>query len=156
MKEIENVWDYPRPPRLEKVDFNVKVYFNNVKIADSVNTYRVLETSHPPVYYIPIEDIRKEFLKVTDYTSFCEFKGNAGYYDLEVNDKKVSNAGWYYPSPVKEYELIKNYVAFYPQKMDECYIDDEKVIHQKGNFYGGWITENIVGPFKGHAGTESW
>ena len=156
MKKEENVWDYPRPPKLEKIDNNIKIYFNGIKIVDSINAFRVLETSHPPVYYIPTEDIRKEFLKTNNHTSFCEFKGFAKYYNLNVEGKEVTNAGWYYPEPVKDYEQIKDYVAFYPQKMDECYVDDEKIISQQSNFYGGWITSNIIGPFKGQSGTESW
>lgn len=153
----ESVWDYPRPPRLEKSPKQIKIIFNNIAIADSCNTYRVIETSHPPVYYIPPEDIKTEYLHSgSSKRSFCEWKGFAGYYDLVVRDKKVINSGWYYPQPTEYFEPIKNYVAFYPSKMDACYVNGELVIAQAGDFYGGWITKDIVGPFKGSAGSWGW
>jgi uncharacterized protein (DUF427 family) len=151
----ESVWDYPRPPRLEQSPKQVKIMFNNVAIANSGNTYRVLETSHPPVYYIPLEDIKTEYLQPNNaQRSFCEWKGFASYYDLVVRDKKVANAGWYYAQPTVNFAPIKDYVAFYPSKMDVCYVDQELVQAQAGDFYGGWITQDIVGPFKG--GADSW
>jgi len=153
----ESVWDYPRPPQLEKSPKQIKIVFNDSAIANSCNTYRVLETSHPPVYYIPPEDIKTEYLHSANAKrSFCEWKGFASYYDLVVGDKKVVNAGWYYPQPTENFEPIKNYVAFYPSKMDACYIDGELVQAQPGDFYGGWITKDIVGPFKGSAGSWGW
>ena len=153
----ESVWDYPRPPRLERSPKRIEIIFSEVKIADSRNTYRVLETSHPPVYYIPPQDIQIEYLKpVASGRSFCEWKGLAGYYNLEVGDRQVINAAWYYPQPTPEFAPIKDYIAFYPSKMDACYVDGELVKAQPGDFYGGWITSNIVGPFKGAAGTWGW
>ena len=153
----ESVWDYPRPPRLERSPKQVKIIFDRVTIADSCNTYRVLETSHPPVYYIPPQDIEMKYLKpVVSQRSFCEWKGLAGYYNLEVSDKQVVNAAWYYPQPTTEFAPIQNYLAFYPSKMDACYVDDELVQPQAGDFYGGWITQDIVGPFKGEVGSWGW
>ena len=155
----ESVWDYPRPPRLEDTSKHIKVIFNDEVIADSQRAKRLLETSHPPTYYLPSEDVRiKEFFKsVPDRRSFCEWKGTANYYTIEVNGKRAENAAWYYPKPTdSRYFSIKNYVAFYPNKMDECLVDDERAIPQSGQFYGGWITKDIVGPFKGEPGTMTW
>ena len=153
----ESVWDYPRPPRLERSPKQIKIVFNEVTIADSCNTYRVLETSHPPVYYIPPEDIQRSYLElVASGRSFCEWKGLAGYYNLKVSDRQVLNAAWYYPQPTPEFAPLKDYIAFYPSKMDACYVDGELVKGQPGDFYGGWITSDIVGPFKGEAGSWGW
>jgi uncharacterized protein (DUF427 family) len=154
--ETESVWDYPRPPRLEPSLKRIQVVFNEVTIADSYNTYRVLETSHPPVYYIPPEAIQMQYLHKTSQRSFCEWKGVAHYYTIIVGDKQVVNGAWFYPEPSQKFASIKNYVAFYPGKMDACYVDEEKVQAQPGDFYGGWITSDIVGPFKGSPGTWGW
>ncbi|MGL5875740.1 MAG: DUF427 domain-containing protein [Xenococcaceae cyanobacterium] len=152
----ESVWDYPRPPRLELVSKRIKIIFNEVAIADTQNAYRVLETSHPPVYYLPPEDIKMEYLQLADGQSFCEWKGLAGYYNVMVGDKQVLKAAWFYPQPTPDFAAIKDYLAFYPGAMDACYINDEKVTPQPGNFYGGWITSDIVGPFKGEPGSWGW
>lgn len=152
----ESVWDYPRPPRLEDAAQRVRVVFNGVTIADTQRAKRVLETSHPPVYYIPPDDIKMEYLVPTDRTSTCEWKGQAHYYTVGAKNKKAAFAAWFYPSPTSEFESIKNYVAFYPSRMDACFVDDEQVKAQAGDFYGGWITSNVVGPFKGEPGTWGW
>jgi uncharacterized protein (DUF427 family) len=152
----ESVWDYPRPPRLEDTTKHIQIIFNGVAIADTHNAKRVLETSHPPVYYIPPSDIKMEHLIRTHQSSFCEWKGRAGYYTVTVGDKHVENAGWFYPDPTPSFAALKEYVAFYPHVMDACYVDGEKVQSQPGNFYGGWITSDIVGPFKGGPGTWGW
>jgi uncharacterized protein (DUF427 family) len=152
----ESVWDYPRPPRLEDVAKHIQIIFNSVVIADTHHAKRVLETSHPPVYYIPPEDIRLEYLRPGSGRSICEWKGEARYYTLEVNGKRVENVGWYYPNPTKNFTGIRNYVAFYAAPMDACLIEGEKARPQPGNFYGGWITDDIVGPFKGEPGTMGW
>lgn len=154
--EQESVWDYPRPPRLELSSKHIQVVFNGVVIADSMRTQRVLETSHPPAYYIPPEDIKMESLKPTPQGSYCEWKGNAGYYTVMVGDKQAVNAAWYYSEPTPTFTSIKNYVAFYANCMDACYVDGERVIPQPGDFYGGWITSSIIGPFKGSTGTWGW
>lgn len=148
----ESVWDYPRPPRLEHSLKRIQVIFNGIAIADSKSTYRVLETSHPPVYYIPPEDIKMEYLTAAAGQSFCEWKGVANYYTITVGEKQEKNAAWYYPDPTPTFAAIKDYVAFYPSRMEACYVDGEKVTPQKSDFYGGWITSNIVGPFKGSGG----
>jgi len=152
----ESVWDYPRPPRLEDVSQHVRVVFNGEVLADTNRAKRVLETSHPPVYYIPPEDIKRQYLKSQSHTSFCEFKGMASYFTVEVNGQEAQNAAWCYPEPTSAFTSLKNYVAFYPSKMEACYVGDERVQPQEGDFYGGWITSNIVGPFKGGAGTWGW
>lgn len=152
----ESVWDYSRPPRLEKVSKEIKVVFNDETIALTTKAFRVLETSHPPVYYIPPGDIKREFLIPGNGNSFCEWKGSANYYDLKVKDKQVNKAAWYYLNPTDEFLEIKDYVAFYAGKMDGCYVEGEKVIPQPGGFYGGWITKDIVGPFKGEQGSFGW
>ncbi|NDJ34298.1 MAG: DUF427 domain-containing protein [Chloroflexi bacterium] len=152
----ESVWDYPRPPRVEESDRRIRIVFNGETIADSTNAVRVLETSHPPAYYVPVEDVKMAYLTPTNRRTFCEFKGAASYYTIEVGDKTAENAAWAYKTPNKGYEAIKDYIAVYPSQMDACYVDDEQVQPQAGDFYGGWITSEIVGPFKGGPGTWGW
>jgi len=152
----ESVWDYPRPPRLEPSSKHIQVIFNGVVIADSHQTQRVLETSHPPVYYIPPEDIQLQYFTRTARSSFCEWKGQAAYYTITVSDQIAENAAWFYPNPTDRFISIKDFVAVYPSRMEACYVDGEKVTAQPGDFYGGWITSDIVGPFKGSAGTWGW
>ncbi|WP_373527323.1 DUF427 domain-containing protein [Nostoc sp.] len=152
----ESVWDYPRPPRLEDTNKHIQIIFNGVTIADTHSAKRVLETSHPPVYYIPPADIKMEYLRLTAQSSFCEWKGRAGYYTIGVGEKEVQNAGWFYPDPTPAFESMKDYVAFYAHVMDSCYVNDEKAQPQPGNFYGGWVTNDIVGPFKGAPGSWGW
>lgn len=152
----ESVWDYPRPPRLERTNKHLKVIFNGEIVAETNRAYRVLETSHPPVYYFSPEDVRMDFLTEAVNSSFCEWKGRAGYYSLQVGEKQVENAAWFYANPTSAFAEIKNYIAFYPSKMDACFVDDERVETQAGDFYGGWVTGDIVGPFKGAAGTWGW
>ncbi|HIK07116.1 MAG TPA: DUF427 domain-containing protein [Trichormus sp. M33_DOE_039] len=152
----ESVWDYPRPPRLEDTSKHIQVIFNGVAIADTHRAKRVLETSHPPSYYIPPTDIKMEYLVLTPQSSFCEWKGRSGYYTIRVADQEVQNAAWFYASPTLAFADIKDYVAFYAHFMEACYVDGEKVEPQPGNFYGGWITSDIVGPFKGSPGSWGW
>jgi uncharacterized protein (DUF427 family) len=153
----ESVWDYPRPPRLEDTNKHIQIIFNSKTIVDTRNAKRVLETSHPPVYYIPPIDIQMEYLILqTSESSFCEWKGNAKYYALRVCDREVPNVAWFYPEPTSKFASIKNYVAFYAHPMDVCYVDGEKVTPQPGNFYGGWVTNDIIGPFKGVPGSWGW
>ncbi len=152
----ESVWDYPRPPRLERTDRQIQVVFNNVVIADSRRAWRVLETSHPPVYYIPPEDINIQHLKEATGGSWCEWKGQASYYDVVSGEQVAKRAAWYYDRPAPAFRQIKDHVAFYPWAMDECLVDGESVRPQPGEFYGGWITDDIVGPFKGEPGTSGW
>jgi len=152
----ESVWDYPRPPRVEATATRVRIFFNGVLLVDTIHAMRVLETSHPPAYYIPQADIRMDYLTKTSRKTVCEFKGQASYWSIQVSDKKTSDAGWCYEAPSLGYEPIAGYIAFYPSKMDACWVDDEQVLAQEGDFYGGWITRDIVGPFKGGAGTWGW
>jgi uncharacterized protein (DUF427 family) len=152
----ESVWDYPRPPRVELSTKRIRVLFNGVTLAETTHAMRVLETSHPPVYYIPQGDIRMEYLSPTAQRTFCEFKGAASYWTIKVGDKVEADAGWSYASPSRGFEQIKDHIAFYPGRMEACYVDEEKVLAQPGDFYGGWITSDIVGPFKGGAGTWGW
>ncbi|CAN5342616.1 DUF427 domain-containing protein [soil metagenome] len=152
----ESVWDYPRPPRLEQTSKHIRILFAGKTIASTNRAFRVLETSHPPVYYLPPDDVRMEFLTVASGSSFCEWKGTAGYYDLAVENKVVNRAAWFYALPTLAFRSIAGYLAFYPSKMDACYVDDELVEAQPGDFYGGWITRNIIGPFKGGNGTWGW
>ena len=152
----ESVWDYPRPPRMEDVGEKVKVVFGGVTIAYTTGAKRVLETSHPPVYYVPPEDIRMDHLRASSGTSYCEWKGRASYYDLVTEERAEERAAWYYPSPTPSFRDLKNYVAFYPSKMDACWVGGEKVEAQEGDFYGGWITLKVVGPFKGTPGSWGW
>lgn len=156
----ESVWDYPRPPRVEQTSKHIEVIFNGVVIADTRRAKRILETSHPPSYYIPPEDVRlKEYFQASSdrHSSFCEWKGAASYYTIEVNGKRAENAAWYYTKPTAgPFSAIKDHVAFYPGRMDECRVDGERVTPQAGQFYGGWITKDVVGPFKGAPGTMGW
>ena len=143
---MESVWDYPRPPRLEDSARHVRVVFQGVTIAESRRSKRVLETSHPPVYYLPQADIRMEYLTASRQTTFCEWKGTAAYYDLVVGEHAAPDAAWCYPDPSARFEGIRGYVAFYPSRMEACYVDGERVRCQEGDFYGGWITGDIEGP----------
>ena len=153
---MESVWDYPRPPRLEASRRPVRVEFAGEVIAETTRAYRVLETSHPPVYYIPPEDVRSESLRPSRRHSFCEWKGRASYYDLVVGEREVRDAAWYYPDPTSPFAAIRDYVAFYPSRVDAAFVDGERVQAQAGDFYGGWITAENEGPFKGGPGTAGW
>lgn len=152
----ESVWDYPRPPALEDVSERVRVVFGGVAIVDTTRAKRVLETSHPPVYYLPPEDIQMEHLEATGRTSMCEWKGRARYYTVEAGGKRAEQAAWAYPDPTDRFAAMQDYVAFYPSRMDACWVGDEQAEAQEGDFYGGWITPKVVGPFKGSPGTLGW
>lgn len=152
----ESVWDYPRPPRLEDSDRHIRVVFNGVVIADSRRTKRVLETSHPPTYYIPPEDVQMQYFQSVPRSTFCEWKGAAVYFTVAVGEQIAEQVAWAYPQPTEAFESIANYIALYPSRMEACYVDDELVQSQPGDFYGGWITSDIVGPFKGDPGTWGW
>ena len=152
----ESAWDYPRPPAVEPTSKHLRVVLNGVIIADTHNAVRVLETSHPPVYYIPPADIQMQYLAQTTGRSLCEWKGQAWYYSITVGEVRELNAAWFYPEPEPAFASIRDYVAFYAQRMDACFVDGERVTPQPGEFYGGWITSDIVGPFKGEPGTRGW
>ena len=152
----ESVWDYPRPPRLERVTRRVRVVFNGVVVADTAAAKRVLETSHPPTYYIPPEDVRFEHLEPAPGGSFCEWKGMARYFSVAVNGRRAERAAWAYPEPTPAFRDLAGHVAFYAGPMDACWVGEERVRPQPGGFYGGWITSDVVGPFKGEPGSLGW
>jgi uncharacterized protein (DUF427 family) len=152
----ESVWDYPRPPRVEKSTERIRITLGGVVIADSVDARRVLETSHPPVYYLPRADFVEGALSSAAGSSFCEFKGSAEYVTLRSGDAVARAAGWFYPSPSRGFVELRDRVAVYPGAMDACTVDGETVTPQEGDFYGGWITSRVVGPFKGAPGTLGW
>jgi uncharacterized protein (DUF427 family) len=152
----ESVWDYPRPPRIEASKKVIKVVYNDLVIAESRGAKRVLETSHPPVYYIPPGDIEMDHLIPEPHQSWCEWKGRSSYYTLSVSGKRTPRAAWGYSEPTRTFESIRGHIAFYPHLMDYCTVDGERVRAQAGGFYGGWITRDIVGPFKGEPGTHGW
>ncbi|WKV11535.1 DUF427 domain-containing protein [Marivirga harenae] len=152
----ESVWDYPRPPVVEAVTQHLRIVFNQEVIADTNQSYRVLETSHPPTYYLPISSFKKETLVEGVFSTACEFKGIAFYYDIRNRNRLVSNAAWGYPTPKGVFKVLQGHIAVYAHKMDACYVGNEKVQAQEGDFYGGWITSKIVGPFKGAKGTWGW
>jgi uncharacterized protein (DUF427 family) len=151
----ESVWDYPRPPRLEPVAETIRIDFAGGPIAETRAALRVLETSHPPVYYLP----RACFtcaLVISARTSFCEWKGVARYVTIRHLGREAVDCGWTYPDPEPAFAGIADHVAVYPRAMDACFVDGEQVVPQPGGFYGGWITSNLKGPFKGAPGTMGW
>lgn len=154
MRPRESVWDYPRPPRIEADDRRVQVRHGGVLLGDSTRAVRVLETSHPPVFYLPPQDLRTDLLVENRRRTFCEFKGTAVYWDVEV-EPQVRAAAWSYPNPTPGFATIAGWIAFYPSKV-QCTVGDEPVTPQEGGFYGGWITAEIDGPFKGAPGTSGW
>ncbi len=152
----ESVWDYPRPPRLERTEAHLVVVLGGVTIADTRAASRVLEKSHPPNYYFPPGDVLAGAVEASGGTSFCEFKGRASYWTVRGGDLVEDDAAWSYSTPSPAFGMIRDHLAFYPGRMDACYVDDELVTPQEGGFYGGWITANLVGPFKGPPGTRGW
>jgi len=154
--KIESVWDYPRPPISEPHKGEVAIKIDDTLIVESKSVIRVLETSHPPTYYIPKYDIDLNFLKENKSTTFCEWKGTAKYLDLHFNEVNISKLAWHYPNPKKNFLIIKNHISFYAHKKLKCFVNGELVERQDGEFYGGWITKNLRGPFKGGIGTFGW
>lgn len=152
----ESVWDYPRPPSVEQTGRHVAVTFAGMVVAESTRAWRVCETSHPPVYYIPRQDVADGVLVPGSGSSYCEFKGPATYWTLVVGERLEPQVAWSYERPSPNYEMLTGAVAFYPGRMDEASIDGERVRPQAGGFYGGWITDEVVGPFKGEPGTSGW
>jgi uncharacterized protein (DUF427 family) len=151
----ESVWDYPRPPKIVVDKRRVIVRSGAVTLADSVGTYRVLETASPPTFYIPQRDVRVELLQPFAGASVCEWKGTATYWRLKASVPSDGAVGWNYPTAQAPYELISGTYSFYPGRV-ECFVDDQRVRPQPGFFYGGWVTDEIVGPWKGDPGTETW
>ena len=152
----ESVWDYPRPPSAEVTPRRVVVELGGRVLADSVRAVRVCETSHPPVYYVPRDDVADGVLEQAAGSSWCEWKGAATYWDAVVGGRRVPAVGWSYEDPSPAFEHLRGAVAFYPGRVDRATVDGEQVRPQAGGFYGGWITDEVVGPFKGDAGTSGW
>jgi uncharacterized protein (DUF427 family) len=152
----ESVWDYPRPPRVESVSSHITVTHRGLTLVSTNASVRVLETSHPPTYYLPIDDFAEGVLLPVEGNTFCEFKGVASYFDLVAGDQRIERAAWTYEKPSPGFESLVGKVALYANQVDECRVGDEVVLPQEGDFYGGWITRNIEGPFKGAPGTRGW
>ena len=152
----ESVWDYHRPPRVERVDVRVTIDLGGERVVDTRDVVRVLETSHPPVYYLPMSAFADGALSPAAGASFCEFKGAARYLTVHGGGRTAERAAWTYPDPSAGFEALRDRVAVYAGPMDACTIDGEPVIPQAGSFYGGWITSRIVGPFKGGPGSMGW
>ena len=152
----ESVWDYPRPPRVEPTDDLVVVELGGAVVAETTRALRVLETSQPPAFYLPPADVDMSRLVATSGRTTCEWKGVASYFDVAVDDIVAAAAAWAYPEPTEGFEALTDHIAFYPRKMDRCCVAGEVVQVMEGDFYGGWITSKVVGPFKGGPGTWGW
>lgn len=149
----ESAWDYPQPPLLEKSMRRVRIEFVGRIIADTRDAFRVLETGHPPTWYLPPGDVDRTMLVPSDRRTFCEWKGEAHYCSLEHGNEFRLDAAWFYPEPTPRFAPIRGFMSFYASKVDACWLDEEHILPQDGDFYGGWISSDIVGPFKG--GSES-
>jgi uncharacterized protein (DUF427 family) len=150
-----SVWDYPRPPCLAPETREVVIRWGDVEVARTLRAIRVLETAHPPSFYLPWDDVARHLLQPAAGTSFCEWKGPARYWALVDGERRLANVAWSYPHPLAGAEALANCVAFYPRELD-CSVDGEAVRPQPGGFYGGWITPELTGPFKGEPGSEGW
>ena len=156
MRPVENVWDYPRPPSIEHSDERLVIELGGERIAETSSSYRICETSHPPTYYLPIGSFADGVLVPVPGRTMCEWKGLASYFDLVTADRTVSAGAWTYPAPEPRFAALLGHVAIYPGKVDRCLVDGEQVQAQEGDFYGGWITSRVTGPFKGAPGTLGW
>jgi uncharacterized protein (DUF427 family) len=152
----ESVWDYPRPPRLERVAERIRIVFDGVTVLDTVRGWRVLETSHPPTYYLPPDDFLPGTLEPAGGGSFCEWKGRAVYFDVAGPNRRAPRVAWAYPTPTAPFAAVAHHVAVYAAPMDACFVGEERATPQPGGFYGGWVTSKVVGPFKGEPGTQGW
>ncbi len=153
---MENVWEYPRPPALVPCERRVRIVLGGETVADSARALRVLETSHPPGIYVPPEDWIPGALTPAPGRTLCEWKGVAAYFDVRGGGRVAPAAAWAYPDPVAAFAALRDHVSVYPGRMDACYLDEEEVRPQEGTFYGGWITADVTGPFKGAPGTMGW
>ena len=152
----ESVWSYPRPAAAEPTGRRIRIEHRGIAIADSRAAIRTLETSHPPSYYLPPSDILLSALRRSERGSFCEWKGQAIYYDVEVGGEILKDVAWSYPAPTAAFAALRDHVAFYAASFDACFVDGEAIVPQPGGFYGGWITSDLVGPFKGIPGIRFW
>ncbi len=154
---IESVWDYPRPPAVQPSGRRVRIECDGETLADSTAALRVLETSHPPTIYIPPADVRVELLALSRARgTWCEFKGAATYLDAVIGGRRRREIAWTYPHPASGYEVLRDHISFYPGRVDAAWLGDERVTAQEGDFYGGWVTAELTGPFKGGPGTTGW
>ncbi|WP_426169584.1 DUF427 domain-containing protein [Sandarakinorhabdus sp. DWP1-3-1] len=153
----ESVWDYPRPPALEASTRRLRIVHRGVVIADTTAALRTLETSHPPTWYLPPADIAMALLEPSPQRgSVCEWKGRAVYWDVVVGAERLAAVGWSYPQPTPRFAALRDHIAFYAAPFDEVTVDGEQVRPQPGGFYGGWITSDLAGPFKGVPGSQFW
>jgi len=152
----ESVWSYPRPPIAEPTSTQIAIHHAGVTVAETRRAWRTLETSHPPSYYIPVEDIRPNVLRRAAGGSFCEWKGDAVYWDVVLDTLTLPSVGWSYPNPTSPFAALRDHIAFYAAPFDRCTVDGMTVTTQPGGFYGGWITPSVVGPFKGIPGSRFW
>lgn len=150
------MWDFPRPARIEPVSYHIRVEFAGRTVAETRRAFRAIETSHPPSYYIPPDDVEAGFLVPASKRTLCEWKGGAVYHDIVVGDRIAKDAAWSYPSPTPDFGPVRDHFAFYAGRVDACFLDGERVTPQAGDFYGGWITRHVAGPFKGLPGTMGW
>lgn len=155
-KPVESVWDFERPPTVERVEWRVRVIHAGATIVDAPHAMRVLQTSQAPAYYVAAEFVDLDHLEPVARQSGCEWKGVAAYANVRVGSTSAAEAGWTYRNPTPRFEPIRDHWAFYAQTLDECWVDDERVDPNDGSFYGGWITNNVTGPYKGAAGTMFW
>jgi uncharacterized protein (DUF427 family) len=152
----ESVWDYPRPPRLEAAALPIRVVVDGRVVAASERAVRVLETSHPPVYYLPPDDVRRAWLRPSGSSSHCEWKGEASYWTLDLPGRRIEDVAWSYERPAAGFEAIRGHLAFYASRVDEAWVGDERATPQPGAFYGGWVTSGVAGPVKGAPGSWGW
>ena len=152
----ESVWSFPRPARAPPVAAHIRIEHRGAVVADTRRAVRVIETSHPPTYYISPEDIRDGALRPAKGRSVCEWKGEAVYWDVVLGEVVLPRVGWSYPDPTPAFRVLRDHVAFYPAPFDRCLVDGEVVTPQPGRFYGGWITSSVAGPFKGVPGSDWW
>lgn len=152
----ESVWDYPRPAIAEPTARHLVVRHRGVTIAETRSGVRTLETSHPPTYYFPRADVAMDLLRPTAHRSLCEWKGQARYFDVHVAGETIAEAAWSYPEPTRAFAVIAGHLAFYPHLFDTCMVDGERAEPQPGGFYGGWVTRDLAGPFKGGPGSRFW
>ncbi|MEO0574844.1 MAG: DUF427 domain-containing protein [Pseudomonadota bacterium] len=155
-KGQESVWDYTRPPTLERVSKTVRVVLGGVEVANTSRAQRICETASPPTFYVSREDVQMDLLKPLTRASMCEWKGEAAYFDVVAGGTVAAGAAWCYPMPFAPFGAVAGWLAFMPAAMDACYVGDDKVVAQPGGFYGGWITPDLTGPFKGAPGTTHW
>ncbi|RAJ45413.1 uncharacterized protein (DUF427 family) [Kitasatospora sp. SolWspMP-SS2h] len=155
-RPTESVWDYPRPPAVVPDGRLVEVFFAGRLLASTRRALRVLETSHPPVFYLPRPDVATALLRPADGGTLCEWKGRARYWNALADGRLSPRAAWSYPEPLPGYRALRDHLAFHPDRVERCTVDGETVRPQQGGFYGGWITDEITGPFKGAPGTSQW